>query len=91
MKIGAFLILRQRRRGQRFWVHPINTRRDELGKYHHLVQELRVHNDHFQVYFRMTPSQFDFLLSCIGPLIVKEDTNYRQSISAAEHLAICLR
>ena len=62
MKIGMILVLRRKRQGRHHWVHPINTRREDLGEYHHLVQELHGHSEHFQLYFQISPAQFDQLL-----------------------------
>ena len=39
----------------------------------------------------MSPEQFDHLLSMVEPLITKEDTNYRKSISLAERVALTIR
>ena len=41
-------------------------------------------------YLRISPERFDHLLSLVGPLITKEDTNYRKSISSAERLALTI-
>ena len=37
-------------------------------------------------YLRVSPKRFDYLLSLVEPLITKEDTNYRKSISPAERV-----
>ena len=37
-------------------------RRDDLAEYARLVQELRLGNDSFQGYFRMSTKQFDYVL-----------------------------
>ena len=42
-------------------------------------------------YLRMSPEQFDHLLSLVEPHNNKEDTNYRKSISPAERLALTIR
>lgn len=44
---------RPSRPSRRYWVHPINLRRQHLGEYHRLVQELRLDDERFQVYFRL--------------------------------------
>jgi len=38
---------------RRFWVHDVLRRRDDLGKYARLVQELRLGSDSFHRYFRI--------------------------------------
>ncbi|XP_055015589.1 uncharacterized protein zgc:194221 [Boleophthalmus pectinirostris] len=66
-------------------------RRSEFGEFHHLLQELRLDENRFQRYFRVSVAQFDDLLSRIGARITYQDTNYRRSIPAEERLSICLR
>ncbi|CAL8268376.1 unnamed protein product [Boreogadus saida] len=66
-------------------------RRSELGEFHHLLQELRLDDDRFKRYFRLSVAMFDDLLARVGARISRQDTNYRRSISAAERLSICLR
>ncbi|GIY00037.1 hypothetical protein CEXT_520081 [Caerostris extrusa] len=39
----------------------------------------------------MTPAQFDHLLTFVGPIISKNNTNYRDSIQAKDRLALTLR
>ena len=64
-------LARRRTYGRRFWVHPINRTREINGLYSHLFNELRNDEARFQKYFSMTPSNYDFLLSLIRPLITK--------------------
>lgn len=45
----------------------------------------------FYIYFRMTNACFEEILSFISEDIRKRDTNYRESISPEERLAITLR
>ncbi|MED6240301.1 hypothetical protein ATANTOWER_018998 [Ataeniobius toweri] len=66
-------------------------RRSEFGEFHHLLQELRAEEDRFQRYFRLSPDQFDNLLTRISARISYQDTNYRRSISTEERLSICIR
>uniref|UniRef100_A0A3B4BHK8 DDE Tnp4 domain-containing protein n=1 Tax=Periophthalmus magnuspinnatus TaxID=409849 RepID=A0A3B4BHK8_9GOBI len=74
----------------RVWVHDKIQRCSEFAEFHHLLQELRLDDQRFQRYFRVTQAQFNDLLSRIGVRITYEDTNYRHSISAAERLSICI-
>ena len=39
---------------------------------------------------RMSPEQFDQILSLIEPIVTKESTNFRESISGGERLSITL-
>ena len=82
---------RKKAKRRRVWVHEIMRRRSELGEFHHLLQELRLDDDRFKRYFRLSVAMFDDLLARVGARISRQDTNYRRSISAAERLSICLR
>ena len=75
-----------------WWVHPMNPRRGHgpRGEFHSQVQELQRYPDRFYQYFRMTVEKFEELLSMVKNRISKENMNWRNSISAQEHLAVCL-
>ncbi len=76
---------------RRVWIHEIIRKKQELGEFHRLVQELRLDQQRFLQYFRMSPEAFDNLLHIVGPHIRKQTTNYRKPISPEQRLAICLR
>ncbi|XP_059923651.1 uncharacterized protein LOC132469674 [Gadus macrocephalus] len=92
----AYLYWRNRQRWQRrrasCWTRQFLAKRLEFGAYHRLVQELRLGDgDAFKNFFRLPKLMFDSVLSVVGPKIARQDTTYRQAISPAERLAICLR
>lgn len=93
-KLAALLLIRRRRKRKtfrRYWVHPLNNLRPTLGE--HLKIELMYSNhlDQFVQYTRMTPNQFDKVLSLIEGGLRKDDTNYRLSISPRHRLMVGLR
>ena len=55
------------------------------------MKQLRQDEVKFKEYFRMSSNQFEQLLSLIKDDIEKKEVNYRESISAEERLALCLR
>lgn len=59
--------------------------------YHCLVQELLLDEVRFQSYFRLTKGQFESLLQMVGGTISRAHTTFRETITPAEHLCICLR
>jgi hypothetical protein len=85
----------QRKRGVRrrlCWVKPWLLRRHHLGAYDGLMVELANEDIPGYVAFqRMAPDLFGELLAKVGPLIQKQDTIMRQSISPGARLAITLR
>jgi len=86
------LRLRQiRRKKRRFWVHPVAANREQQGDYGNLILELRTDQVLFHRYFRMSVSQFDEILSIIGPSIQLENTRWHSSIDPGQQLVICLR
>ena len=85
------LVHRRLRRTRTKWIHEILRKRQRLGEFHRLVQELRLDEPRFNQYFRMTPRTFDNLLHIVGPYIRKQTTNYRKAINPEQRLSICLR
>nr|XP_021199978.2 uncharacterized protein LOC110383508 [Helicoverpa armigera] len=84
------LLVSTLRKRRRIWVHEINQKRKKLGE-NKLCKELQQHSDRFFTYFRMSPETFDYLHNQLQPYIQKKNTNFRESISSKERLAICLR
>ncbi|MED6256609.1 hypothetical protein ATANTOWER_030354 [Ataeniobius toweri] len=78
---------KQRRCRRRLWVHQILQRWNQFGEHHHLLQEQRLNDGHFQRYFYLSRTQFDDLLLHVGGRISLQDTNWR-CIPAAERLSI---
>ncbi len=93
--LTSLLILRHRRKllecKRRFWVHPINEKRSELGEFQNLCRELCSHEDRFHGYFRVNPCDFDYLVNLIKWHVQGLGNNYRASLSTEEKLAVCLR
>lgn len=73
------------------WVDDINLTREKEGMFAKLNCELRSNPRKFRNYLRMDANNFDYLVSCVSPLIQKSETNFRKSISPAERLAVTLR
>ena len=98
--IMMFMLLRRRKRRlgrqkrkkkkRKMWVRDIFNGRKKQGVYNNLVQEihLRDRESYFR-YMRMSPDQFQHLLSLIEPLVTKD--NFHEPISAGERLSITLR
>ncbi|CAI6372663.1 unnamed protein product [Macrosiphum euphorbiae] len=92
--VAAFVVLdedERNKRSTRTWVHDINTKREELGEFRRLVQELRNDSKRFHMYFRMTIEQFDYIHELIKSDIYKRNTQLRKAITTEERLAVCLR
>ena len=81
----------KKRKKRSIWVRPWLNRRDRLGVYNTLVEELRAedHNE-YQRFLRMTPESFDELLRLIGGDIQKQTTVLREPIQAKVKLAATL-
>jgi len=92
--VAAFVVLdedERNKRSTRTWVHDINTKREELGEFRRLVQELRNDSKRFHMYFRMTIEQFDYIHELFKSDIYKRNTQLRKAITTEERLAVCLR
>lgn len=81
-------LIRKKRR--RYWVHPYNDRCASGGNFK-LSEELEHDEEKFYSYYRMSQTTYKLLLDLVGPSIRKQNTNYRESISAKERLLITLR
>ena len=80
------------KRNRRFWVSKIYKEREEKEEFHLLVKELKLHDkEYFYKCFRMSPSNFELLLSWVGPLIIKTTTKMRDPIHPSERLCVMLR
>ena len=73
-----------------YWVHPINVERYHKGEFNTHYADLRHYEDRFFEFYRMTTSQFDYILDKIAPLLRKQDTNFRESVSPEEKLVITI-
>ena len=82
---------RKRRKPRKYWVHPLNAVRMNVGQYHTIMYDLRADDNKFFDYFRMSQNSFDDLLGMLEPHIKKRDTHMRTSISAEQRLTITLR
>ena len=89
--LTALVFIARKKKKTRLWVHPINKARRRLGEYHRLVQELRLDNERFYRYFRMSSEKFDLLLSKVGPKIQRKGSNFQSPLCPSQRLAITLR
>lgn len=72
----------------------------QQGAYYTTVPKLIIEEDPnlpagrvgtFRNYFRLERADFEYVLTKVTPLISKEDTSFRRSISAEERLMVTLR
>lgn len=81
----------QRMRERRsVWVHELYKKRDTLGEFHHLFEDLIQHPDKFFKYFRMKVDTFYYILDAIKSDLTKTN-NFRKTIRPEERLAVTLR
>lgn len=97
--ICALVIIKHRRdksRKRQVWTREVFLDRETHGHYHKLIPtmrrsyELRRDSLYYEC-FRMTPPQFDYLLSLIENRFSLNETNMRRTISPSERLYITLR
>lgn len=80
----------RRNRYVRYWVHPYNDGCSTKGNFE-VAKQLVDDVEKFQSYYRMLPNTFNLLLELVGTGLKKEDTKFRESVSAEERLLIILR
>lgn len=78
------------RKPRRWWVRPwIDQNRGNLDLVHN--EFMSTDPEQFQTFLRMNKETFDKLLTLILPIIKKQDTLMRNSLSARDKLTITLR
>lgn len=83
---------RRRTATREFWVRSWFLERKEEGHFRLLMNKLRLRDvKAFKNFTRMQPDFFFHLLERLTPLIEKQDTTFREAISAGERLAVTLR
>lgn len=98
----VILCLHRRRRRRRVWTRPslLHNRNTEghldlvrtvIEDDVSLLPRTMYEKGVFEIFFRITKSDFEYLLHMIGPTITKEDTRFRQPISASDRLGVTLR
>ena len=71
---------------------PWLQRRNKLGVYHTLLQELRIEaEDEYKKFLRVSPEVFDELLTLVKPEIEKGTTKLRDPIPSALKLTATIR
>jgi hypothetical protein len=88
--LGAFLAADTVTVRRKVWVRDINMKRKK-GEFNHLVKEIEEQPDRYEMYFRMTKVEFNFLHDLIRGDIKTRNTQFREAISTEEKLAVCLR
>ncbi|XP_068082944.1 uncharacterized protein [Anabrus simplex] len=81
----------ENRPSRRFWVHQMLTKRKGEGEFFTLFPELVDDESKFYQYFRMSHYDFMRLLGFIEADIQQMNTSFRECITPAEKLAVCLR
>lgn len=73
---------------RRFWVHPYNLKREEDRRFEIFFANIKLYADKFFIYYRMSISSFDQLLTIVRPYITKQDSTFRRPICAEERLTL---
>ena len=61
---------------RKVWVHDINMKWKEKAEFLNLVKELEEHPDRYEMYFRMTKEEFNFLHDLIRGDIKTRNTQF---------------
>ena len=81
--------LEQDKRKRTYWVHPLYSKRLNIGQFHTLYEELSANPDKFLEYYRLSIKSFDEILNLIITHITKKYTNYRIAISPTMSTVRC--
>lgn len=84
----------KKRNPRKVWVREWLQKRPQEGAYNKLLVELRSGDSGeqrlYRDFLRMTHENFEYLLQLVKPLIRRSNTQFRESISAGERLALTL-
>lgn len=87
-----YLLASQTKRSHKIWVRDWIKQRENHNLMNNLLEKLgREDEECYKNFFRMSAADFQYLLSKIKPAIEKQNTLMRNSIPAAERLALTLR
>lgn len=83
---------KKRRKPPRWWMSKLYASREQYSGTS-LMADLKFQavSGMYKNFTRMHPTDFEFLLSSIEPIIAKQDTTFRKAIPAQERLALTLR
>ena len=73
------------------WVKPWLLKREDLGLFHTIFQEIRYDSKKCKDFIRMNNSQFMFLVDLLSEDLQKEDTLMRKCVSPPELICLTLR
>ncbi|KAG8314835.1 hypothetical protein J6590_083513 [Homalodisca vitripennis] len=79
-----------KRRRRRYWIHPMLQSRPTRGQFFTFFYELRLYEETFFNYTRMSVASFDQLLNKIADSIRGTDTSMRPCIGVEEKLLVTL-
>lgn len=83
--------IKKKKNNKRIWARQWLLRRQTLGSYQQIFRELATEDDGaFRNYMRLPVTVFHTLLEKIRPLIERQDTKMRQSVSAGARLEATL-
>lgn len=93
MSLATKFYLLSNASNRRFSSHPINQRRQSLGEFHHLYNEVKRDSDKFHEYLRMSPDTFNYILNVLQlNLKPRAYENFHANpITAEEMLVVTIR
>ena len=94
--IALALLRKQSRKAsrgkRRIWMKEWLKKRNAQGAYHQLMKELStIDVSGYRNFVRMDSSTFELLHNMVAPIIQRQNTVMRESISPGERIAITLR
>ena len=89
--LGAVVAGKPKKRKHKTWVREIFRNREKYGTLNLVRETAMADEEMFFRYMRMSPHNFEYLLSLAAPNITKQTTNFRKSIPPQLRLSVTLR
>ena len=89
--LGAVVAGKPKKRKHKTWVIEIFRKREEYGTLNLVREAAMADEEMFFRYMRMSPHNFEYLLSLVAPNITKQTTNFRKPIPPQLRLSVTLR
>ena len=88
--LGAVVAGKPKKRKHKTWVREIFRNREKYGTLNLVREAAMADKEMFFRHMRMSPNNFEYLLSLVAPNITKQTTNFRKPVPPQLRLSVML-